>query len=71
MVSDAPSNLGAASEVAVECSGTCKPSQQAQFQSLRPSLGLRRISPFSDSSSFPDSGMGFACGSWPGEVWFY
>lgn len=32
MVPDAPSNLGAASEVAVKCSGTCTPSQQAQFQ---------------------------------------
>lgn len=60
MVSDAPSNLGAASEVAVKCSGTCTPSQQAVSESARPSLGLCRISPFSDSSSFSDSGMGFA-----------
>lgn len=33
MVPDAPSNLGAASEVAVKCSGTCTPSQQAVSES--------------------------------------
>lgn len=66
MVPDAPSNLGAASEVAVKCSGTCTPSQQAQFQSLRPSLGLckfllSQIAPLSQI-------LGWVL---PGEVWFY
>lgn len=67
MVSDAPSNLGAASEVAVKCSGTCTPSQQAVSESAimqnwdYAEFLLSQIASLSQI-------LGWVL---PGEVWFY